>query len=85
MTSDCVNFTRFMEVESKEKTRGKRYWTGLCKNDTNGNENKLCEMVAKGQLLTCKNNSDECVSVKIRGSNLKNRLEECDDKRHFVC
>ena len=44
-----------------------------------------CQMVAERQLVTCNNNSDECVSVKIRGSNLKHRLEECDDKRHFVC
>ena len=81
MTSDCVNFTQFMQVESKQNR--KRYWTGLCKNDTDGNENKLCQM--ENQLHTCNNNSDECVSVKICGSNLKHRLEECDDKRHFVC
>ena len=74
-----------MEVESKEKTRGKRYWTGLCKNDTDGNENTLCQMVAEKQLRNCSNNSDECVSIKIHGHILKHRLEECDGKRHFVC
>ena len=81
--SDCKNFTRFMTLNSQYGKR--RYWTGLCKNETDDDKNKLCDTVIGEQLHNCDNNSDECVSVKIRGVDVKRRLEECDDRRYFVC
>ena len=79
--SDCENFNRFMS--SNGQNSRKRYWTGLCKNETDGNE--LCNTVVLVQLHNCNSNSDECVSVKIRGADAKHRLEECDDRKYFVC
>ena len=72
-------------MNSNKKNDKRRYWTGFCKNETNDNKNKLCDTVIGEQLHNCNNNSDECVSVKIRGADVKHRLEECDDRRYFVC
>ena len=81
--SDCKNFTRYMNSNSQNRKGG--YWTGLCKNKTDDNKNKLCDTVIGEQLHNCNNNSDECVSVKFRGADVKHHLEECDDRRYFVC
>ena len=80
---DCKNLTRFMTLNSQYGKR--RYWTGLYKNETDDDKNKLCDTVIGEQLHNCNNNSDECVSVKIRGADVKHRLEECDDRRYIVC
>ena len=80
--SDCENFTRFIEVESTKQKR-KRYWVGLCKNETDSNE--MCNAAALGQLHNCNDSNDQCVSVKMIRGSLSHRLEECDDKKSFVC
>ena len=83
--SDCENFSHFLKKNSEKKDRKKRYWISLCKNEADRHEDKLCNTGVLGQLYNCNNSSDECVSVKIRGTSLTHHLQECNDKKYFVC